>query len=424
MAIRLWRRPTVNVGKLRQDTLDDFVTSIDRQGGPGMIDRSDWAGVYYTPTFKVNQSLDPYSSEYCDQQIELYKEISGRQLDQYTNELLDFDVARHANQRNAFGVGNPSQLSLHYSRLAKLIRYAKLSSNAKVLDMGCGWGVSSEFFATLGCQVTAVDINAKFVELVNLRSQRFDYGINAIRGGFEEVTLPERYELIVFYECLHHAVRPWTVVEKMASELAPNGSIGFAGEPIQSLWWKHWGMRLDPLSIYCIRKHGWFESGWSKPFIIDVMNKSGLIVEYVDDVDPHIGPIAIGTNKSIVNATLKSADIARFYADDKWMLNGDYLVSTGNNSLVLNYPGNIKNVRFNISSFRNQKTNLKIVGEQNVPVYECVLHPGSNVIDLKYTGATKYNFISDVWTPKKELGSADDREMSFHLTSIEFFSGP
>jgi hypothetical protein len=57
--------------------------------------------------------------------------------------------------------------------------------------------------------------------------------------------------------------------------LKPDGKVFFAGEPINELWWKNWGLRLDACSIYCIRKHGWFESGWSEPFLHHMFDRLG-----------------------------------------------------------------------------------------------------------------------------------------------------
>jgi hypothetical protein len=62
-------------------------------------------------------------------------------------------------------------------------------------------------------------------------------------------------------------VKVWETVEHMSRFLKPGGKIIFAGEPITTSCFLDWRMRLDPLSASCIRKVGWFETGWSKPFL-------------------------------------------------------------------------------------------------------------------------------------------------------------
>ncbi|MBU6296156.1 MAG: methyltransferase domain-containing protein, partial [Planctomycetes bacterium] len=48
---------------------------------------------------------------------------------------------------------------------------ANLPPGASILDMGCGWGLSSEAMAFSGASVTAVDINPQFVELIEKRAK-------------------------------------------------------------------------------------------------------------------------------------------------------------------------------------------------------------------------------------------------------------
>jgi SAM-dependent methyltransferase len=147
----------------------------------------------------------------------------------------------------------------------------------------------------MGCRVTAVDINKKFVELIRRRSNRLNFAIEAIQSNFDDLRLDKTFDLVVFYESLHHAIRPLELLQKVSGWLSANGKIALAGEPIQNIWWNNWGLRLDPLSIYCMRKFGWFENGWSKDYITAALSKCGLHVDYKDDADPDIGPMIIAS---------------------------------------------------------------------------------------------------------------------------------
>jgi len=51
-----------------------------------------------------------------------------------------------------------------YPLLSNFIDYRNLRGK-KVLDIGCGPGWSSEQFAQMGCDVTAIDITPKAIEL-------------------------------------------------------------------------------------------------------------------------------------------------------------------------------------------------------------------------------------------------------------------
>ena len=138
--------------------------------------------------------------------------------------------------------------------------------------------------AFCGARVTAVDINPLFVDLITQRAARKNLPINARLSNFDDFLDEDRYDLAVFYECLHHAVKPWETLQHIALHLNPNGKIAIAGEPIVD-YWQHWGIRTDCLSAYCVRKFGWFESGWSRDFITKAFDRAGFELH----LTPHTG---------------------------------------------------------------------------------------------------------------------------------------
>ena len=266
--------------------LDRFVAECDRLGGPEHPDAVR-AMQNFSLTFEtqIDKSLDPFSDEYFEQQLALYTEISDRSLEPTKGELTPVDPVKHSKGANPFLSSNITVIANHVRTISTVMTVANLPAAARVLDLGCGWGLSSEIMAFCGATIDAVDINPPFVELVNLRAAPRNYDIKARHGEFDSLQADGTYDLILFYECLHHASKPWELIERVKSFLSPTGKIAFAGEPINELWWPHWGIRLDYLSVYCIRKYGWFESGWSEAFIQTCFRRAGLDVV----VYPHIG---------------------------------------------------------------------------------------------------------------------------------------
>ncbi|MCA3280993.1 MAG: class I SAM-dependent methyltransferase [Roseomonas sp.] len=283
--VETFEPPPHHLANLTALHLDEFVAYVDKIGGPISPAFSNLAkGFFYTPEVKVDQALDPFSETYCDQMIELYRELSGRDLDQETGEITTIDVAHHAASANPYASRNIAFISKHARAVLTATMMANLPSAAKVLDLGCGWGLSTEMLEFTGAHVTAVDINSDFVELVERRSKRRLSETRIIKSNFDSLNLAESYDMAFFYECLHHAVRPWETLKHISTFVVPNGRIVFAGEPINEFWWKNWGLRLDPLSLYCIRKFGWFESGWSKSFLRAMFDKIGWELQLVDGV--------------------------------------------------------------------------------------------------------------------------------------------
>lgn len=257
--------------------LDRFILECDARGTIGHPE-----GAAYAQNFrlsynaKIDVSTDPFSEDYVTQQLSLYREISGRDPDQSQTEMTIFDVHAHAAAQHPLLDRNISILASHMSAISSAIALADLPHSAKVLDLGCGWGSSSEIMAYCGADVTAVDINPLFVELVSRRAERLNLPIRAVNASFEDFTSDERFHMAFFYECLHHAIRPWAAIENIALHLDHEGLIAFAGEPINADYWPDWGIRLDGISVYCIRKFGWFESGWSEKFLTECFKRSGF----------------------------------------------------------------------------------------------------------------------------------------------------
>ena len=394
--------------------LDEFVRLSDSVGGPfspGFSER--WARFSYQPSTRVDQDLDPYSQEYMNNQLDLYRELSGRSIDQTANEHTQFEIEPLINAHNAMNSHASDVLAREYFQISSATLLARLPAQPRILDMGSGWGITSEFFALLGAKVTAVDINADFVELLRRRANRLKYDIDVVCSSFEEFVTSSVFDGIFFFQCFHHAIKPWELIGRLANFLRPDGKFMLAGEPVQNHWWKSWGLRLDPTSIYCIRKFGWFESGWSEPFLIDMFNRAGFWVNYKPQEDQQ-SPIIVAERRK----TLFSADIQQGCIG--WIREADYLVSQGNCFLHLNAPKYASEMILTIFNFRPKVINLNIVSDDKL-VTSIILDCGENKVRLKNVmKPTTYQFASEKWKPSIETGSADNRLISFHLHSIDF----
>ncbi|MCZ3377711.1 methyltransferase domain-containing protein [Rhizobium sp. AG207R] len=278
--------------KWRVSDLDQFAIECDRLGGPEHPDAVRAMG-NFSLTFdtEIDIRLDPFSDAYFEQQLALYSEISGRSFEPAKGELTPIDAVKHSQGANPFLSTDVSAMASHVRTIATVMTVANLPAGARILDLGCGWGLSSEIMAFCGATIDAVDINPPFVQLVNLRAAPRNYDIKARQGEFDNLQAQGTYDLILFYECLHHASKPWELIERVKPFLSKTGKIAFAGEPINDLWWPHWGLRLDHLSVYCIRKFGWFESGWSEGFIRSCFRRAGLDVVIYPRIGLRNGPI-------------------------------------------------------------------------------------------------------------------------------------
>ncbi len=267
----------MTIGTISSDQLDDYVAEVDERGGLGTeATRELNADFEIELSVDVDQSADPFSAEYIASQEQVYRELSGREIDQDENEITPLDVDELVGRANPYGSTDATFIAKHARTILTSILVSQLPMSAKVLDMGCGWGLSTEMFGFTGCDVTAVDINPLFVDLVSQRAAARGYQVETVRSAFDEVTVDGLYDLVFFYESFHHAILPWKVLDVVGPLVKPGGKITLAGEPINDYWWKNWGLRLDADSVYCIRKFGWFENGWSADFITECFRRSGF----------------------------------------------------------------------------------------------------------------------------------------------------
>jgi len=396
--------------------LDAFVRISDERGGPNSPGCSAyWRDFTYKPAVVADETQDPFGPEYMAAQLDLYHELSGRILDQVANEQTRFDMPAHIAAANPYGPYDPAAAALHTFRLARAIMTARPRFGGQVLDMGCGWGLSSEFAAYLGLDVTGVDINPDFVSLVNQRVVLRGTPVRAVHSTLEDYVPDRAFDLILFYECLHHAVRPWALIERLAGSLAPGGAMALAGEPINEAW-RHWGMRLDPLSIYCIGKFGWFESGWSLEFIKSVFARADMRVE--TDYDVISGYTLVARPMSAEQAAL--ARVAQGCSATGWVVELDHLVLQGAGSLTIPFPDGAGGATLDVRNYRGSTVALRIM-HAGQALFDGMVAPGGSAVAIpRLVAVMQCDLQGEVWSPDDELSNGDRRSISVYLAGVDF----
>ncbi len=110
-----------------------------------------------------------------------------------------------------------------------ITRRAKLSG-ARVLDVGCGGGILSEYLAAMGAEVTGIDANGELIDAARLHAARskFDirYECTNIKKWSDIET--DRYDVIACMELLEHVPEPDSMIRDCARCLNIDGSIFFS----------------------------------------------------------------------------------------------------------------------------------------------------------------------------------------------------
>jgi SAM-dependent methyltransferase len=77
---------------------------------------------------------------------------------------------------------------------------------ARLLDLGCGTGWASGFFARRGYAVTGVDLAPDMIELAGRTQLAPGLDLRFAVGDFDAVPDAESFEIAVFFDSLHHSL--------------------------------------------------------------------------------------------------------------------------------------------------------------------------------------------------------------------------
>jgi len=97
---------------------------------------------------------------------------------------------------------------------------------ARLLDLGCGTGWTSAFFARRGYRVTGQDIAPAMIEYAERNRARYEAeNLDFVASDYESLSFPEPYDCAVFYDSLHHAVDEKAALTSVFRALRPGGTL-------------------------------------------------------------------------------------------------------------------------------------------------------------------------------------------------------
>jgi 2-polyprenyl-3-methyl-5-hydroxy-6-metoxy-1,4-benzoquinol methylase len=229
-------------------------------------------------TFKMKRDLtagDPFSQKYADEQLSLYRHVSGRPYE-LKNEETKFDIDSIEYCPFPYSTGSVEVIGNQLLAIGSLLRKMRIKKGDRLLEFGPGWGNTTMTFAQAGINVTAVDIEKRFCELLKRRAAQLDVTVDIVNADFmwaENVSDP--YDAVVFFECFHHCADHMRLLKALQKTLKTNGRIYFLGEPITHQFAIPWGLRLDGESLWAVRKHGWLELGFNETYFKKALERAG-----------------------------------------------------------------------------------------------------------------------------------------------------
>lgn len=141
----------------------------------------------------------------------------------YGKSTIDFFQMIYARGENAWGE-HASDLAVE---AASILKSSGTSKTMRVLDLGCGNGRDSIFFAKHGWEVTSIDCSDEALRSLESRAreERVEDRIKLVRADFEKMPLEGQYDLVISNYSLHflEADQRRCVLRRLMQHTSPNG---------------------------------------------------------------------------------------------------------------------------------------------------------------------------------------------------------
>jgi glycosyltransferase involved in cell wall biosynthesis/SAM-dependent methyltransferase len=179
------------------------------------------------------------------------------------------------------GDGMDAETHRHFCDFANMAVALALPAGARILDVGCGSGWLSEYFARLGYDVTGIDISDDLVRMARERVGSVPYNVDhetSLRCRFEthdiEIEpLREKFDAAICYDSLHHLEDERAVFRHLAAMLDVGGLLFILeGEkPVA-------GSATEDELRNVMRQYGTLESPFSDEYLRTLLDQNGFAI--------------------------------------------------------------------------------------------------------------------------------------------------
>jgi SAM-dependent methyltransferase len=222
---------------------------------------------------------DPFSAAYREWTWDLYRCISGRAGYDTTHEASPFDLPAALVRPFPYQTGSLALVGRARGHLLDCLADAVPAGPGRgprprrIVEFGPGWGNLTGDLVATGLDVTAVELDEKFCHLI---AQRCDGPgrLTVVQGDMLGFTADEPFDAAVFFESFHHCADHLALLGRLHDIVRPGGAVLFASEPVQQLDYP-WGPRLDGLSVWSSRTHGWLELGFDSAYFDRALARTG-----------------------------------------------------------------------------------------------------------------------------------------------------
>jgi SAM-dependent methyltransferase len=231
---------------------------------------------------------DPFGQDYRNAVLALYSRVSK-------NSHYDAMAMEKTNALDTLGDSfSPIPYRFANSRLVGeflscygwILRNLDVRAGADILEYGAGEGQLCIHLARMGCNVHAIDIEQRFLDIIRKQCHPIGLDVTTRQGRFGDGIDGKRFDRIIFFEAFHHCFDHCDALMRIRELLKPDGFICFAGEPIipadsanRFVLPYPWGLRLDGEAMRAVLENGWMELGYSEPYFLELLGRCGYAAE-------------------------------------------------------------------------------------------------------------------------------------------------
>ena len=214
---------------------------------------------------------NPFSEPYREWTWALYRRISGRDSYDTSHEASPFDLELARERpfpyqsgslamvgRDLAARGPPAPLP---GRARRRTPRGRVRSGLGQRDRATWWRPASTSPRSRWTRTSAAWSPSAVTVREDLSVERADM-LTFFAG--------ERFDAAVFYESFHHCADHLAMLRHLHGIVRPEGAVFFAAEPVQRLEYP-WGPRLDGLSVWSSRTHGWLELGFDERYFFEAL---------------------------------------------------------------------------------------------------------------------------------------------------------
>jgi SAM-dependent methyltransferase len=232
--------------------------------------------------------LDPYSTEYKAAAMELYLSLRGRAEQGYVaarDEAPAGEIPENVwTGLIPWSFRDARMVSEHVLAWGHILGHLSLPDRGALLEYGPGSGQLLLMAARMGYRACGVDIDAIALEGIRAQASHLNLSVETECAEFGHGFGDQTFDTIVFYEAFHHAFDFDELLVVLHDRLKPSGRIVLCGEPVVTDVTDGipypWGPRLDALSVFCMRRFGWMELGFTHDYLMKITRLKGWVPSF------------------------------------------------------------------------------------------------------------------------------------------------